>query len=269
MIRNNRRSIFYSSLTGLGLILALHFLKEYGRDSFIIITLGTSLLLIFEVYLDWRYATRILRQIDMPTVNVYNLWGNLLNHITLPLFLYYSFAGFIYFNEDDLIRIVGIFILTIINIILFMNIRSYYRDEFIIEEKTHYIYSIIKLITFFFGVNLILHIMNFWVVDNWFYSLLVTLLSLILGLLLIYRKQDQSFGEFVYVLLSSFVIGVVFLVLNTINVVFLGINIIVFLCFYIALSTLIHRLERTLSREIFVEYILILILAIILFLGIS
>jgi hypothetical protein len=252
-LSKNKRSIFYALFTGLGLTFALQILKDYGTEKFFYVILLTSLILVFEIYINWRYATKVLRQIDMPNINVYNLWGHLINHISLPLLLFFSLAGFVYFNDDDLVRIVAIFILTIVNLILFINIRSYYEDNFAIEEKTRYVYDLIKLIIFFFGVNLILHIRSF------------------LGLqgLLIYRKDGEGIAAILFTILAAFLISVIFMIFEFLGLLLLGTNVITFLLFYVALAVLHHRIERTLTAEIVGEYVLILILAFLLFWGIS
>jgi len=261
--------IFYAVMSGFGLAFALQLLKDYGVDKFLMGVLFTILLLCFEIYLNWRYATKVLRQIDMPSINVYNLWGHFMNHLTLPLLLIISFAGFIFFNEDDLIRIVAICFLTIINLILFVNIHSYYKDEFRLEEETRYIYDLIKLIIFFFGLNLILNIKKYWEVELWIVSLLVCFLALGLGLLLIYRKNAQSLVSVAYVIIVSFGLSVIFMILSFLGVVFFGINIIIFLLFYLALAILHHKIDRTLTINVFIEYSLIIVLVFLLFIGIS
>lgn len=265
----NKRSIFYAFLTGLGLLASLQLLKDYGKEAFLVAICFTASILCFEIYINWRYATKVLRQIDMPNINVYNLWGHFLNHITLPLLLFFFIVGFVYFNEDDLIRIIVIFLLIFINIVLFINIGSYYRDEFRIEEKTRYIYDLIKLVIFFFGVNLILHAGQYWQLDTWVSAFLTCLLSLILGALLVYRKGAQSLFTFIYIVLSSFLIAVIFMVLSSGGFLLVGLNIVTFLCFYFSLAILHHKIERTLSLNVFFEYALILIFAFLLFLGIS
>jgi hypothetical protein len=268
-IKKNFRSIFYAFSIGLGLLFALQLLVDYGGEAFLTAVVVTSIVLCFEIYLDWRFATKVLRQIDMPTINTYNLWGHLLNHITLPLLSLFSFAGFIYFNSDELIRYIAIVLLVILNMILFINIRSYYRDEFKVEEGTRYIYDAIKLMIFFFGINLILHVKIFIDIDLWITAILVCSLTLILGGLLIYRRAQLSIATIAYVIIMSFIIAILFMVLSITGFLFIGINVLMFLLFYFSLSILHHKLERTLTLGVFFEYILILLLALILFFGIS
>ena len=265
----NKRSIFYAFLTGFGLIFAIQLLKDYGLDKFLLAVVITSLILFLEIYLNWRFATKVLRQIDMPSVNVYNLWGHLLNHISLPLLLFFSLAGFIYFNSDDLIRLIAISFLVIINATLFINVRSYYRDEFKVEEATRYIYDVIKLIIFFFCINLILHVKILFQVELWISALVVCSLVLILGFLVIYRRAQLGLDTIIYVICASFLISIFFMILDTFGFMLLGINVVIFLIFYMILSILHHKMERTLTLGIFTEYILILLLAFLLFSGIS
>lgn len=268
-IYKNKHSIFYAFLTGFGLVFAIQLLKDYGLDKFLFTVIITSLILFLEIYLNWRFATKVLRQIDMPSVNVYNLWGHLLNHISLPLLLFYSLAGFIYFNSDDLIRLIAISFLVIINVTLFINVRSYYRDEFKVEESTRYIYDVIKLIVFFFCINLILHVKILLQVDLWISALGVCALVLILGFLVIYRTAQLGFDTIIYVICASFVISIFFMILNIFGFMLLGINVIIFLTFYMVLSILHHKMERTLTLGVFTEYFLILLLAFLLFSGIN
>ncbi len=266
-IYKRKRTIFHAIATGLGLLLSIHLLKDYGNEKFIITIVATSLILFLEIYLNWRFATKVLRQIDMPSINVYNLWGHLINHITLPLLLFYSVAGFIYFNSDDLVRIISILFLIVINLIFFINVRSYYSDKFKMEEKTRYIYDVIKLIIFFFSINLILHIRMIFQINSWIIGVFVCFISLILYILIIYRKIQVNINTITYVIVVSFVISVLYMILDITGYFFLGINIVIFLLFYIFLSILHHKLERTLTVKVFTEYLLILILALLLFGG--
>jgi len=268
-IIKNRRSIFYALLTGLGQLFSIHLLKEKGINAFLISNAVTCLILCFEIYLNWRYATKVLRQIDMPDINVYNLWGHLLNHITLPILLFISFSGFIYFNKDDLVRLVALSLLIFINSILFINIRSYYEDKFRIETSTRYIYDIIKLFIFFFGVNLILHIQIILQLEVWVASISIALLVLLLGFLLIYRQSQVNIHTIYYIIISAFIIGVLFMLISFSPILTLGINIVIFLLFYFDISILQHKLDRSLTLEIFTEYLLTLILAFVIFAGIS
>ncbi|MBU0976466.1 MAG: hypothetical protein ABIE03_07905 [Patescibacteria group bacterium] len=268
-IITNRRSIFYALLVGLGLLFGLQVLKDYGTKEFLYAICGTALVVFLEIYLNWRYATKVLRQVDMPSVNVYSLWGHLLNHIMLPLLLLFSVSGFIFFHKDDLIRIIVIALMSVVFVILFINIRSYYEDEFKTEEKTRYVYEVMKLIIFFFGLNLIINLEVFWGLDIWISAFLVSLLVTILGMLLIYRKSQLGIIQGGYVIGSAVVVALSFLVLHSAGVIMLGVNVTVFLLFYFLFSILNHRLDRTLTKGIFLEYVLILLFAFLLFCGIS
>jgi hypothetical protein len=268
-ILKNKRSLFYAFLTGLGLFTSTRMYEDYGFEGFFA-TIGiTACILLFEIYLNWRFATKILRQIDMPNVNTYNLWGNLLNHILLPVLLFFTITGFIYFNIDPLTRFLAICICFTVNLFLFINIRSYYEDDFRIESKTRYVYDIAKLFIFFFGVNLIIHMQISMDPGEWIGSVLICSLSIILGALLLYRKAQLSIVSIIYILLASFVIAIFYMVLSSLGLLFLGINVLTFLLFYLALSILHHRVERTLTVGILVEYLLIFVIAVTIFLGIS
>lgn len=262
-----RRSFIYSIILGIGLVFSVQVLKDAGGRTFLLVILVICTILVFEIYLNWRYATKVLRQIDMPIINVYNLWGHLLNHITLPLLLTLSVGGFLFFNNDDLIRLVAIALYFVLILILLINIRSYYEDEFKAESVTRYIYEIIKLVIFFFGVNLIIHIQNYWELDLWVGTFLVCILSISLGFLLLYRKSQAEFTQVLYFIVSSIIISVVYMLLNASTIGLLGINVVIFVLFYFVVSILHHKIERTLSLGILVEYILITILAIALFYG--
>ena len=68
----NKRSIFYAISTGLGLAFSIQLLKEYGADRFLLAVIITSLVFVIQIYLNWRFAAKLFRQIDMPIFNVYN-----------------------------------------------------------------------------------------------------------------------------------------------------------------------------------------------------
>jgi len=268
-ILKNRRSLFFSITLGLGAVFSIEILKDYGTKAFLVVNSITILILIFEIYLDWHYATKVLRQIDMPSINAYNLAGHIINHITLPLLLYISLVGFVYFNIDDLIRLIIILIVTFVNTLLFINIRSYYEDDFNLDYSTRYIYDVIKLIVFFLAVNVILHLKLRLNIDVWVISILIYFLVLLLSFLIVYRQGQIGRQTFTYISITSFLIAVLFMILNIFEIFLIGTNVITFLLFYFDISILQHKLNRDLTFNILVEYILTLFLAIILFSGIS
>lgn len=264
-----KRSLLFAIAIMLGQLLALQMLKDYGGPKFLIVAVLTSCLICFEIYINWRIATKVLRQLDMPTVNVYNLWGHLLNHIVLPLGLFTSVTGFIYFNDDDFVRVCVIGINFFVNIVLLTNIHSYYNDDFMTEEKTHYIFDLVKLFNYFFVINLILHLKKYYNIDTWIIGLLVCFLSIGSGLLLAFRKGQQGLSIVTYMLITSFIISVLAMIIIVGNFVLIGVNVILFLLFYFVYAMLHHRLERTLTKQVFVEYCLTIVVALLILIGIS
>lgn len=268
-IQLHKNRLLLAIFVGLGLLFSLQILKDHGATHFLVSVVCISIIMLLEIYANWRYATRVLRQIDMPNVNIYNLWGHLLNHIVLPLLLYYSVAGFVFYNDDDLIRLVAIALFVGIYLVLLVNIRAYYMDEFKTEEETRYIFDVIKLSSFFLGVNLILHIMGYAGLPTWLGGIFICFLAIGIGLLLILRKAQHNMLTVMYVLVTSFIIAIVFMIVTLGSFMLLGVNIILFLLFYFIYAILHHRLDRTLTIETFIEYCLILIIAVLIFWGIS
>lgn len=268
-LKKNKRALLYSGVLVLGLLFAVEIMKDHGPRAFLIVTVILSLILLFEVYINWRFATKVLRQIDIPNINAYSLRGHLVNHLLLPIFLFYSTAGFIYFNDDDLIRILTIVIFAVVNLILLINIRAYYRDEFKVDIQTRYVYDMIKLIIFFFCVNLILYggsLLNIGILIE---GVTVFIVALFLELVVMYRKEEVNLIGRVYILVATFLVMAGFVALKVSGILALGVNVLTFLLFYFLVSILHHKLERTLSFELFMEYALIFVLGVVLFLGVS
>lgn len=265
----NKRSIIYSIILGLGLSFSLQMLVDYGENAFWIAIGISSLIMIFTIYMNWRYASKVIRQLDMPKINVYDLKGNLVNHIFLPFMLFYSVAGFIFYNNDSLIRGLTVILFVFVNYILFMNIEAYYKDEFRKDEKTRYIYDTIKLIISFIGTNLILHFSRNNELEIYIQAILIYILLCLLGSLAVTRRNMFSFKPLTYVGITSFVIALFFMLALSIHIVMLGVNLLTFLLFYFSLSILHHRAERTLTLSVFGEYVVIFLLGFVLFLGIS
>ena len=230
-----KRSFFYSIVISLGLLFSLEMLKDYGSKAFLIVVVGCSCILLFEIYLNWRLSAKVLKQVDMPILNAYSLWGHSLNHILLPLLLIYSFAAFIYINDDDLIRIISIVIYMVLNFLLFVNIRSYYLDEFKVEEDTNYIYDIIKLILYFFSVNVILHLGNLEAINTLIQGFFIGIFSVLLGFLILFRENVFELSAKLYVFAISVVIALVYMLALSYQIVLLGINIMTFLIFYFSI----------------------------------
>jgi len=270
-ILNNKyiESIIFSLASAFGLLLSIEILNNYGEKLFLFINFIVCLVILIEIYINWRISVRVLKQLHMTIQNSYNVLGHFFNHLVTPLLFYLSSAYFIYFNEDPILNLVTIIILFFIFFVFFVNIKSYYKDDFKEELKTNYIYDALKLFIYFYSINIVL---SFSQLNNFsiqIVGILIFLISFIIGIFITAKEIFFNFSAKLYFLFGSFFISIVFFVLSFFNFIELGINFILFLFFYFILSLFHHRTERTLTIEIIVQYILFFLLSLVLFWGIS
>lgn len=260
-LKKNFRSLFYALTISLGIELGIQILYDKGLKFYIYSNSLFFFVLIFEVYQSWRSSTKIFRQIDLPINSPYSLNSNIFKHLILPLLLFLSITLFEYFNTDQVIRFIAGFLSFIQFFLVFINIRSYYEDNFVTESSTNYIYGLIELSIFFFLSNAI---MNFGIQFNIakiFIAGLISILVLLEGVIQLFLSSISDILTLLYFLICSLIIFLTFLLLLNLGFAYLSINIIILLEFYISISLFIHKLNRSLTKDLIIEYTLILVIA--------
>lgn len=269
-LTKNRRGIFYGFVVSLGLVFLTQLLIATSVRHFMVGAFILYFIFIFEVSISWFYARKVLAQMEIPQVDIYSKYSQLTHHIILPSILYFSFLGIIYIYHLSLpkyfIFLIAFFTFTL----LFVNIRAYYEDKFKLEEKTHYVYDIIKFIVFFLVANSILRLENFLNTPSFFTYLEIALLTLFLNSLILVRNKQINLWTISYIIFASIVLAVVTYILLSFTVfTILSTAIYLLLTNYILSAILHHKLEGTFSKEILLEYLTVLLLSLVILQGLT
>jgi hypothetical protein len=260
--QRNLRSYFYGFVMALGLV----FLQQLGATSsfttFLLGLLVLELVLLMEIYTTFRYASSLLRQLDLPSVEIYKRNAQLVYHLLLPTLTYFGLAGFIYTNNISSLTLVYFFVSWLLFALLFINIRAYYEDKFKLEKQTHVVYDLIKITLFFTITDTILNLSSRYDFNFFVLAGLVFCLTSLLTLLIFLRYSgiNQLFN-IVLILLAGLTIGYltatlqVFLDQQNLLVAFYSA-----LVFYIFNAILHHELAKTLRIATVLEYILVAII---------
>ncbi len=269
-LKNNRRGIFYGFFVSIGLMFVLDLLITAGLNYFLVGSAILFLIFVTEILTSKLYSKKILTQMEIPQVDTYSRLSQLTHHIVLPTILYLSCLGIVYFYHLTLPKYFFFFICFFIFSLLFINIRAYYEDKFKLEERTHYIYDIIKFVTFFQFANTFLEIRNYFSFDKVIIYILIGFTALFINTLVTIRRHQLNFATFLFNLFTSTVIGLVAYLLNTYtDFSIIAISAYSLLVFYITSAILHHKLEGSLNREIALEYVAVLLLSLAILQGLS
>lgn len=258
LIGKNWRALAYAIIIGLGVVFTQQL--DMTESSATVVTAASvlELMLVMQIAVVYISATRRLRQFDLPTVEIYNKRTELIYHLLLPAMTLGAIIGFVTTNNQVSLVWFYFFGSVAIYFFLFVNIRAYYEDKYKLEQQTHVIYDVVKVLLFFAVTDVIFNAasryqFNFFVVAG---MLFVT--ASILTLLILLRHPALGYLNMGLVLCSGLAIGYIGAALRNLLV---SQNLVaafyVTLVFYIANAILHHELERTLKLSIVLEYVLV------------
>jgi hypothetical protein len=208
------------------------------------------------------FSSKILTQYKLPPITDKDSLGNLLQHIFLPIALYISINSFIFFHKYLAFKYIFILISFYLFWLLFTNIRAYYEDKFVIEMKTHYVYDLISLISYFGIFDTILNFISYYGLNSVYIIVLTQVLVLLYYSLVIFRLKIYDIGKIVFPIL--FVnIGIVLLG-QTLNIYPIKISFISTIIYYFFIAYSNHHKENTKSMKVFEEYFVLGCIAIVL-----
>lgn len=209
-----------------------------------------------------------IQQIELESITTEDQHIYTYHQVILPIALYIGTVSFLMLQN---LNIVASEITIIITSILFYTLLKRidtYMDTFNIEESTHYLFNGIKIYIFFILTYSFLEISSSMNVSMIYSILFIFILSLSLLLLLIQRNKQFVSGTVIFAIISAIVItasgvGVRFTIRNTLVESFITTGI-----FYLSSAVLHHKMEGKLSRNLLIEYMLILIIMILVIKGI-
>jgi hypothetical protein len=269
-LKKNRRGIFYGFVVAIGLIFLHQILIETSLKEFLGGAVILYFIFVFEVYTNWFYSRKVLSQMEIPQVDSYTKASQIIHHLVLPSILYISYLGIIYFYQLSIPKLVIFFFSFFTFTLLFINVRAYYEDKFKLEEKTHYIFDIIKFIIFFQLTSTFLKIQTYFNISELYAVIAVALISLLINLFVVIRHRQLNTSSGIFISLFAGLIGLAcFLLLSFTSFNVLAISTYLILVFYISSATIHHKLEGTLTKELLIEYFAVMLLALVIIQGLS
>lgn len=257
-IKQNRRSITYAFALAIGVVFIQQLYTTAATSVVLIAIMVLWGVLILELFANYYFSTNLLKQLNLPAVQEYTPRNQLIFHAVLPTGSLLSILGFVYTNNIYYLSSIYFVSTFCIFCILFINIRAYYEDKFKLEENTHLVYDIIKILIYFCSIDFVLNTanrygFNFFIVVG----VLFCLSSLLTLLVLLKRKHFND-----YILVLILLAGLTLAYLTTVIFTYLAPNPLITafystLIFYIFNAVLHHELERTLKLSIIAEYVLV------------
>lgn len=259
-------AIYAAGIT-LAIYAAIQELHKFNNNSqFLVFSAAIIIIIIAEIIINYIERSKKV-VLNMDFNDDINELSHLFNKIVIPVALYITIIGFGYYNLSSNVLSIVLLLTFGMFFILFINIRSFFKNSLELESKTHFVYDFFKFIIFFLGVNVIVNYSQ-GNTQQVFGGVLA--LALTLHLLLLVR---QKFAKRRYYLLA--IIGSIIIAESTSILVSLDrynqlqISICIIFVFYLSLAIIQHAISRTLTRSILLEYFLILMIAISILLGVS
>lgn len=262
----NIRPIIFTIILTFGFVVLIYIQTFNPPEYFIVGSLVLYLLMLLEFFSVRFWAKRKLEQLNMPMIDQYSHATHLVLHIFLPTLAYWAIAIFIFFDPNPGIWFPFIIFIFFLFLVLFINLRAYYEDKFQLEKSTHYVYDLLKLLIYAILVFNIYSLAFAYSINIFILFVLIFLTTcLMLSLNLVrYNHLNKSF--YAYVVINSLIIGIIGTGLyswSRFNI--FEMCLMTFLLFYMSAGVLHHRIKRDLSKEIVAEYVIIALLALVMF----
>jgi len=257
----------YSAGITLAIYAAIQELHKFNNSSqFYVFSAAIFIIIISEIIINYIARSKTV-VINMDFSDEINELSHLFNKIVLPIALYISIIGFGYYNLSSNILTIVLILTFVLFFILFINIRSFFKDSLNLESKTHFVYDFFKFIIFFLGVDVIVNYSQ-GNAQQVFGGVLA--LCMVLHLLLIVRQKFAQKRHYLMAIIGSIVIAessTLLVAANRYNQ--LQISLCVVFIFYLSLAIIQHAISRTLTKSVLFEYLLILLIAVSILLGVS
>lgn len=254
-------SFFYSIAITLGIYIALQELHTYQNISnYLVFSFALLNIYLIELFIVYQHKNKRV-ELNFNINDDVNELSHFFHKIILPILLYVALTGFGYFNITSHLMgfILGFTFLAFF--ILFINTKAFLEHRVTAEHKTHYVYDIIKFLIFFLTTNVLINLFNSRGGDLILFSIVEFGLALVILLLMVWRIEKLYRVTFIYAFIASIVIALFFYILNfstklnpfqnALGLIFL---------FYISAAIIHHKTARTLTKGVFTEYLLVVVL---------
>ncbi len=256
--KKNLRAFSYALSVAIGVVFVQIIGMQYPIENYIVFSVILLGVLVVEVFLNYRKSVQVIKQLDLPEVKIYNKFTQIVFHWFVPIGFLIVLLTFIYLNNQSSLILFFFGLSFAFFFIFFVNMRSYYEDKFKLEEKTHFIYDVMKIFTFFALANSILNISSGFEINFFITVALVSITSIVLTLMMLLVERRVGIVTWGLIFLSGMALGYL---TSSLQLFLEGTNLIISfysaLIFYIFNALIYHEIKRTLNRQIIVEYLLV------------
>ncbi|MDQ6986068.1 MAG: hypothetical protein Q9M76_07315 [Candidatus Dojkabacteria bacterium] len=255
-----KRAIVYSALLAFGLGLLVIIFELLPDKYFFTFAITIFLIILLELFITTNFYH------EKHTTNkkiFYNFKHHnilqVIHHLFFPSLLYWSIVIFIYFNKGIEFYLFFIVLSFVLFLILFENIHSFYKNNISINKSTNYIYDSLSIIFSYLWID---NIFNFGKRNDYsFYISLVigTCVILFLNFMTLFR-HNLSKKSILYSFTGTACYFFIMILANKISVAPIAYALITSIYYYLLSSYIVHDLEHKYDKDIFFEYIVVLIL---------
>lgn len=264
MIQNKMFKNLWSLLFSLSLTFGTYYASETlirfnNEQSFVGFSFILLAVFLLEIFVTWQYNSR-LNSFKLDSNLVEYQIVHLLHKILLPIALYISIIAFAYYNLGNFSHTLVLVFSFFIYFALFYNIRAYFEHNNIIENQSHAVFDVIKFLIFFATTNFAFHNVYNHPQRDILFAAAVTVVSFIILSLLILRMTNTHSNSILIAFVTSLVMGVSFLLLAHYELYsVLHSTVVLLILFYLFTAYIHHLTEKTLSKYIVLEYVLVFI----------
>lgn len=264
-LANQATSIFYSLAITVGIFISIQELYLYNNiTNFVAFSIAILLIYTLELFTSYQNKSSKV-ELNLDINDDVNELSHLFHKIILPVILYLAIVGFGYYNYSSSFLLIILGITFLIFMILFVNTKAFLQNKISVEHKTHYVYDIIKILTFFLLINTLSNAYRSSERSLIYFTILSIAVTFIILLLMLWRIEKIRKKTILYSLFAASLIGLIFQGLHsflTLNPLQLSLSMI--FLFYILSAIIHHRLMGTLTRSVLMEYgiVIFLVLAI-------
>jgi hypothetical protein len=262
LIHWKKRPLIYSLILTIGLVILLYILDNTKLEYYIIGVIILSLIFVVEIVSTIYFGNKLLIQYQLPPINNKYHLGNVIQHVFLPIALYISINSFIFFHKYLAFKYLFIIISFYLFWVLFTNIRAYYEDKFVIEIKTHYVYDLISLISYFGLFDTIMNLVVYFEINDIYVVVLTQILILLFYVLVIFRLKIFDVAKIIFPIL--FVNLGIILLGQTLHIYPIKTAFISTIIYYFFIAYSNHHKENTKSMKVLEEYFVLGCIAIVL-----
>src|SRR5690606_6419698 len=260
--KNNLKNYLTSFIYASGITFIMYItIDEFHRfqniPSFLIFSAIIFIILLLENLIA-VFARKKSIEINLNFQDEVNELWHLFYKFILPLIYYISLVAFGYYNLFNTALYLVLAVTFFTFFVLFVNTKAFFDYIKTFESKTHYVYDIIKFLTFFTLINTISNYHLNHSDLSLLLALIVGIITFTLSSLMIQRVQKLNQVSLLYPTVLGIIVSVLFFALNQLsNFNPLQISLGLLFVFYLSLAIIHHVLLNTLTRAILLEYLVI------------